>query len=104
MTYVVYNKDTTRLLHFYDLGLDKEYFATEAAAKGALTRAMKNTKIVEAALTKDDFRIADRNRFFESIERKEVRKGVVHAAGQDFEVGVNTPWTSGPWSETYFSS
>ena len=52
----------------------------------------------------NEFAIAERGHFHKNIEKTEVRHGIVHAAGKEFEVSVNTPWTSGPWSETYHCS
>lgn len=97
MSFVIYNKETTIILrkHWYD-----QPYATEAAAKAALTRFIKAGWEVK----REDFAIADTKTFCASIEKKEIRHGIVHAEGKEFSVGVNTPWTTGPWSETYWSS
>lgn len=96
MSFVIYNKDTTRILrkHWYD-----KPYETQAAAKAGLTRAVKKGDV-----KREDFDISPAKEFFEHIEKKEIRHGIVHAAGKEFEVGVNTPWTTGPWSETYWCS
>jgi len=96
MSYVIYNKETTLIL---SAKRGKDYFATERAAKGA------RTKILNAHPeygTSDDFDIAEARDFYDNIEKKEIRHGIVHCQGKTYEVGVNTPWTSGPWSETYW--
>lgn len=94
MTYVVYNAVTT-LLHGRDSYSYKTY-KTEAAAKAAVKR-LSNKGVL-------DMRYAEVKHFFANIEKKEIRHGIVHSEGAEFEVGVNTPWTSGPWSETYWCS
>ena len=106
--FVIYNIHTTKLLHNH-VGARKasEWYKTVSAAKAAITRALKKTVSdghIGIALSTSDFAIADRDEFFNTIEKKEKRQGIVHAKGTEFEVGVNTPWTSGPWSETYFAS
>ena len=102
--FVIYHKETTKLLRVKSR---KERFETEAAAKAALTRranAQASFHRGLPAINKEDYAIAEAAEFFKSIEKKEIRKGIIHSAGAEFEVGVNTPWTSGPWSETYFNS
>jgi len=101
MSYVIYNVDTTiiateknRKLYSYDS------FTTESAAKAALTRMVKKGKIKN----RDEYAISEVIYFHNNIEKKETRKGIGPADGKTFTVGVNTPWTSGPWSETYWSS
>lgn len=104
MSYVIYHKETTVLL---DTGKSayNNSFETEAAAKAALTRAVKKAiRKGKDPINKDDYVIADSKTFHETIEKKETRRGVAMAHGKEFVVGVNTPWTSGPWSETYWSS
>lgn len=104
MSYVIYHKDTTVLL---DTGKSayNNSFETEAAAKAALTRAVKKAlRKGKDPINKNDYKIAESREFHDKIEKKEIRHGIVHAAGKEFEVGVNTPWTSGPWSETYWCS
>ncbi len=92
MSYVIYNKATTVLL-------TKNHYETERAAKAGLTREAKKQAILTS-----DYDIADSKTFYDTIELKETRHGIAGSTGKEFEVGVNTPWTSGPWSETYWSS
>lgn len=96
MGYLVYNKDTTLILE----GAQRQRtFATEAAAKANRTRQCKAKN-----LNADDYLIADTDTFYATIEKKEIRHGIVGAEGKEFEVGVNERWTTGPWSETYWCS
>lgn len=96
MAFVIYHKETTVYLK---LGSRKDSFPSEGAAKAALTREAKAGKVKA-----DDYAIADREYFQLRIEKKETRHGVCDAHGKEFVVPVNTSWTSGPWSETYWSS
>ena len=100
MSYVIYEVESTRYLcRLAKKGNAREYYETERSAKGALTRTCK----LNPDLDPDTFRICPAP-MFNVIEKKEVRKGIVHAEGKEFTVGVNTPWTSGPWAETYHCS
>src|SRR5271157_2688213 len=97
MSFVVYHKDTTV---FMTTKRRKYSYATQQAAKAAISREAKT----QVGFNRSDYLIADQTVFHDSIEKKEIRHGIVHSAGKEFEVGVNTSWTSGPWSETYWSS
>lgn len=101
MSYVIYNKETTKLftVRARSAGMWKDRWESKGAATRAFNSAVKDEKIRE-----DEYAIAESSDFFSNIEKTEIRKGIVHAAGKEFEVGVNTPWTSGPWSETYWCS
>lgn len=99
MSFVAYNKETTVLLRKDLRGSGSPYFDTAAAAKAAITRAAKKREIVA-----NDYAVIDAKTFFDTIEKKEIRVGIVGSDSKEFEVGVNTPWTSGPWSETYWCS
>lgn len=122
MAYVIYNKESTLILRARarSVGCYVTNYKSEAAAKAALTRLAKKgllgDKVTQEPTkannwdrktvphVKEDFAIAEAQDFFANIEKKETRIGVAHAHGQKFEVGVNTSWTSGPWSETYHCS
>jgi hypothetical protein len=100
MSYAIYDKQTTKIVRILKNGYwqDAEY-KTPAAAKAAFTRLSKQGKVdVEA------HDIAEIGNFRKNIEKTEVRNGAGPAYGQKFIVAVNTPWTSGPWSETYWSA
>lgn len=96
MRYVIYNVETTLILK---TGMNKaDSHASMRLAKAALTRYIRRTPDTSRAA----FAIADSDTFTKEIEKKEIRRGIVGAEGKTFEVPVNTPWTSGPWSETYW--
>jgi len=101
MSYVIYHIESTRFLQAYaKKGKTRTLYGTERAAKSALTRAIKENP----ELLKSDFSIADNVDFNNGIEKFEIRKGIIHSEGKEFNVRVNTPWQSGPWSETYHCS
>lgn len=105
MAFVIYHKETTKLLKASTTADNR--FVTERAAKAALTRAVKASPYdadTGRGVRREDYEIADANYFFLRIERKEIRHGVGPAHGKEFECGVNDSWTSGPWSESYWSS
>ncbi len=102
MAYVVYHHKTTRLLHLTrDMPTS---YKSKGAARAALTRAARSGKMTEKMGNEHDYRISELQEFYDKIELKETRHGIVGSEGKEFHVGVNTPWTSGPWSETYWSS
>lgn len=122
MSYVIYHKESTRYLPLKNRY--KNTFEREQDAKAAITihrrqlfarhRKLSATGSVydkqraEALLVEADdlrnYRIADFDTFKKTIEKKEIRTGIVGSAGKTFEVPVNESWTSGPWSETYWAS
>jgi hypothetical protein len=101
MSYVIYNRYSTLILRRQGNGVGcyKYHFDTEKAAKSYLTRMVNS-----GGIDRNSYDIAETNHFHANIEKKEIRRGIVHSEGKEFEVGVNTPWTSGPWSETYWCS
>lgn len=91
MSYVVYEVGTTKLV----LGRHgKRTYATERAAKAALTRASRTNKSM--------MDVAEWDEYHSSIERQVERTNLM--SGKKFMESVNTPWTSSPASETYWSS
>lgn len=103
MYYVVYHKETTHFLRIFRDGCwtDANRFETEAAAKACLTREAKKKR--NEPIKKEDYAILPRDEF-DKIEKEEIRHGIVGAEGKEFKVKVNTPWSSGPWSESYWSN
>lgn len=90
MSYLVYNTTTTRLMN-------SNYYKTPAAAKAALTRAVKadNTKI------RSEYAVAETIDFYNNIEKTVER---THAlTGEKFRERANTPFACSPSSETYWS-
>jgi len=100
MHYVIYNIETTLIVPTGKNNTD--YHQSERLAKAALTRYLKHPK-ERYGTKREQFAIADYESF-KKIEKMEERTGIVGAAGRKYIVPVNTPWTSGPWSETYWSS
>ena len=92
MSYVIYNKETTLILGGY-----RQRYATEQAAKGALTKAV-NAGNVE---NKDDFAIADKSDFHESIEKQVTRVNMM--SGNEYKEPANTPVHCSPAYESYWS-
>lgn len=94
--YVVFHKDTTRYLSRHPkVKTDKCLFASEGAAKAALTR-----EVNRGAVARADFRIAIMSEFL-MIEKTKTVKNLM--SGKDVVQSVNTPWACNPASETYWS-
>jgi hypothetical protein len=99
MSYVVYHKDTTRYLRNHPkVKTDHTSFATERAAKAALTREVNN-----GAVKREDFLIADWMEFHNKIEKTETVKSLMNPDGADIVQSVNTPRCCDPSSEQYWS-
>ena len=90
--FVVYVKESTRYAN-----VGKERFATERAAKAAITRALKNGWIHD----RNDVAIADAVDFAETIEKTKVVKNLM--SGKPVTISVNTPRSCDPSSELYWS-
>jgi len=104
MPYVIYHKQTTKYLRIYTphrgVGTFRDSFKTAGAARQGLIREVEKGKVEF-----DDYAICDAAEFHATIEKTETRRGVGPAHSKDFpDIPVNTPWTSGPWSETYWCS
>ena len=93
MTYVVYNKETTKTIRAKAYG--KEYYATEAAAKAFLTR------MVKMGYRKEDFAVAEIGDFRANIEKYENVTNLM--SGKQVSQSVNTPLSCDVSSETYWS-
>jgi hypothetical protein len=93
MTYVVYNKETTKTIRAKAYG--KEYYATEAAAKAFLTRMTK------MGYRKEDFAVAELGDFRVNIEKYETVTNLM--SGKPVRQSVNTPLSCDVSSETYWS-
>jgi hypothetical protein len=92
MTYVIYNKETTRFAP-----LKTERYATERAAKTALTRGLNEGQIHN----RNEWAISETSEFFHSIEKTKTVRNLM--SGLEVEIGVNTPIYCDPSSETYWS-
>ena len=94
MSYVAYHKDTTRYLKNHPkVRTDLTRFATQAAAKAAITREAKRGRIVAT-----DFLVCSSDEFV-AIEKQEEKRNLL--TGSPFTQGVNTPIGCDPSSETY---
>jgi len=95
MTYVIYNKETTRMFHVptRHARCYKETWKSLGAAKAALTRCKLDPEV---------WLIAEIMDFRENIELRETRHNLL--SGKAFEVAVNSPYSTCPSSETYHSS
>lgn len=94
MSYVIYNKATTKTVRAKAYG--KEYYETEAAAKAGLTRLAKKGKIVA-----EEHAVADLTYFRARIEKYETVTNLM--SGKPVRQSVNTPLACDPSSETYWS-
>lgn len=92
--YVIYDKQTTRIIK--ERSYSKEYYATETAAKAAVTRFDK-----KGICNKDDVAIASANDFHTNIEKTEVVVNMM--SGKHVVQSVNTPHCCDVSSETYWS-
>ena len=102
MSYVIFEKSTTKIVRIMRNGYWQDArFKSPGAAKAALTRLAKQPGLRPTYAADHD--IAEYQEFLK-IEKTEVRNGVGPAHGKQFTVPVNTSWTSGPWSETYWCS
>lgn len=91
MACVLYNVETTKLVPAK--GYFNYTYKTAAAAKAARTR-----KGLDANL----YSVAEAQYFYAHIEKKETRINMM--SRKEFVVGVNSPYTTCPSSETYWST
>lgn len=102
MSYVIYHKETTRIL-----GKVNQYYATMGAARAALTRYSKKWAQEngmtgeEVKVSLEQYGIAETNTFFDTIEKKVERTNLM--SGDKFMEPVNTPGYMSPASESYWS-
>lgn len=96
--YVVYHRETTRYLSSVTRATDTDLFATQAAAKAALTRAAKK----DSKINRDDFLVAESTEFRKNIEKTEMVTNIM--TGALVEQSVNTPWCCSVQSESYWSA
>jgi hypothetical protein len=100
MSYIVYNKATTKILKKKN-GMNA--YGSEAAAKAGLTRSATCYGIRHPAYirNKDDYAIAEAKHFYEHIEKKETVINLM--SGKPVIQSVNTPLCCDVSSETYWS-
>ena len=97
MSYVAYNKFTTRYLTKHPkVRTKKESFASYGAAQAAITREANR-----GVINKIDFLIAEKAVFHKSIELTESVTSLM--SNKTVTQSVNTPLCCDPSSETYWS-
>ena len=94
MAYVVYRTSDTRIVTEKRYG--KETYATEAAAKAAMTRMIKKNKHPG-----EELRVQDLQAYRMFIEQKVKKVNLM--SGQEYWESVNTPNYCSPSSEAYWS-
>ena len=95
--YVIYHKATTRFLRILkNRHWEDAKFATEGAAKAALTRLEK-----KGAVERSSVAIAEAGVFHATIEKTETVINLM--SGKPVVQPVNTPLVCDPSSETYWS-
>lgn len=95
--FVIYHTATTRFLRILkNRHWEDAKFATEAAAKAALTRLEKAGKVARSSVA-----IAEAGVFYATIEKTETVKSLM--SGRDVVLSVNTPRACDPSSELYWS-
>lgn len=97
MTYVIYNKETTKYLRVMRNGYwqDAKYESL-GAAKAALTREAKRGRV-----NVDKFAIAEYTDFYKNIEKNETVVNIM--SGKPVTQSVNTPGCCDVSQERYWS-
>ena len=96
MGYVIYEKESTRLL-------TTKSYKTESAAKAARTRELNRIhKKTGCPLDSTDYEIAESDVFYTAIERRVPVKNMM--SGKIVYEGVNTPNYMSVGSEAYWSA
>jgi len=98
MSFVIYHKETTRLLRVRarSAGCFTESFAVKGAATQALNREVKAGRAKA-----EDYAIVDRTTFLTKIEKMVERVNLM--SGKTYLEPVNTPNYCSPASEAYWS-
>lgn len=96
MNFVIYNPETTKLHRMYRRGM---WFDSTFTTKAAASRVYNSLTDEEKAKY-----VIEEYEVFKANEKTEIRHGAGPAYGKTFEVKVNTSWTSGPWSESYWQN
>jgi hypothetical protein len=95
MAYVVYRTRDSKIVNEKTYG--KEVWATEAAAKAAMTRILKKNRYPG-----EELRVQELGAYRMFIEQKVERVNLM--SGKTYWESVNTPYYCSPSSETYWSS
>ena len=96
MTYVIYNKETTRIHEVCKRGrmYGTRTYKTEGQAKAGLTR-----EVTKERIAREDYAIAEINYYREHLEAQET----FTINGKEITQSINTPNCCDPRSETYWS-
>jgi hypothetical protein len=99
MSYVVYEKASTKRIDGLNGGPDKTCYPTQGAAKAARTQFLK----AQLVYTAEDILIAESTEFYASIE-KDVHGVSAQDGKTPVTVKANTPYCCDPRFERYWSS
>lgn len=97
MSFVVYEKESTKRIDRLNGGPDKTSFPTKGAAKAARTRFL-NKQMVYGP---DDILIEESDKFYREIEKDVHGKSAMD--GTPVTVKANTPYSCDPRFEHYWS-
>lgn len=92
MSYVIYNKETTATAYQY------KTYKTERSAKGALTKAIRNAKLIGP---QDRWAVAESNDYHQNIMKMVKVRNLM--SGEIVEQSINTPNYMSVGSEAYWS-
>ena len=98
MSYIVYEKSSTKRIAGLNGGPKKESFATMAAAKAAKTKFLK----AQLVYGENDIAIAEAIEFYSVIE-KEIEGVSAQDGKTPVKVKANTPYCCDPRYERYWS-
>lgn len=93
--FVIYNKATTQIVK--ERSYSRAYYATETAAKAAVTRFAK-----KGVCAKDEVAVVEAKFYSENIEAQVKRVNMM--SGKEYYESVNTPSYCSPSSESYWSA
>lgn len=99
MSYLIFHVESTFILRGKD---GRETYRTEAAAKAALTRAIRLQKEHrDQRITQATHAVSEVGEFHRNIEKQVTRRNLM--SGKEFSKPINTPACCDPSSETYWS-
>ena len=92
MTFVIYNKQTTKLAYRANRGVCKKTWNTESSAKSFLTRCEKGISKIPyvSDFKKENYEIAEKDFFHKNIEK--MKEGICARTGNKIVQPVNIPY------------
>ena len=104
MTFVIYNKETTKLAYRANRGISKQTWNTESSAKSFLTRCEKGLSKIPYVnnFHKDDYAIAEKDFFHKNIEK--MQEGICARTGNKIVQPVNIPYHLDKTFSNYWQS